>query len=597
MNQKRMINHFKTAQKAKTLCLVVFCMLYNSWVWSQERAIKGTVIDVEINQPLPGASVVIKGTNNGQITDFDGEFKINAPTGAILVITYVGYITQEVKVGSKSEITINLKPSAESLEEVVVVGYGTQKKVNISGSVATVSMKKLESRPTANITQGLQGTVANLNITMPSGQPGAVASINIRGYTSINGGSPLILIDEVPSTEADLTRLNPEDVKSISVLKDASSAAIYGARAAYGVLLITTKTGGESKITYTSSYIWGQPTITPDPVTDPYIFSRLYDISTNNTPWDYVNFSDETYAWAKARSDDPTVPNVRLNPHDPTRWQYMGNNNWNDFFFNKSTFSQNQNLSISGKKENISYYLSANYTKENGLNRLAEDSWKRNAIRSKITVEPYKWMRFENNTFLSSTDRNRPTYGITSVFNLKPTDVVKNPDGSWANTDAGRAAARMIDGGDTSNNNINVETTNKLDLYLFGKDLKLTAQSTFKRKFYKSHWDGTKYKIGYGPNDIRENSSNDYAYESSGETKYSLINLYASYAKEIGKHNFSAIVGYNQEKNVYETFNAQVDDLISSGLPNLELATGEKEINWGYSDWAVRGAFGRLNTL
>ncbi|WP_228454936.1 SusC/RagA family TonB-linked outer membrane protein [Polaribacter haliotis] len=585
----------------------LFLLLFAQQGWAQSINITGSIKDAETNDPLPGASILIKGTTNGVVADFDGNYKITVPSKeSILKFSFVSFETQEIVVGDKTTIDVRMQVDSQSLDEIVVVGYGTQKKVNLSGSVEVVDMQKLEDRPTANVSQGLQGTVANLNITFANGSPGGSASINIRGFTSINGGSPLVLIDGVPSSEDDLTRMNPDDIASISVLKDASSAAIYGARAAFGVLLVTTKAGGKSKITYSNSLIWGKPTITPDPITDPYIFSRLLDISTNNTPWDYVNYSDETYAWARDRSNDPTVPNVRLDPQNPDRWQYMGDTNWNEYFFNKSSFSQNHNVSMSGKvqinpeedsSKSIGYYLSANHTVENGLNRLAEDSWERNAIRSKINIAPYEWMDFENNTFLTFTSRNLPTYGLTNVYNLRPTDVAKNPDGSWANTSAGRAAARMIDGGKTRIDDTGIQTTNKLNFYLFNKDLKLSAEYTYKKDTDRRHWDGTKYKIGYGPNDIREQVNEDYAYEALRENSYSVLNLFATYTKEINKHNFTGLIGYNKEVNKFEFFTANRDDLISSDLPNIALATGEQTVSWGYSDWALNGIFGRLNYI
>lgn len=579
--------------------LVGLLLLVNVAAWSQQIRITGTILDNESQEPLPGANVVIKGTSQGAVTDFDGNYEIEvASKDEILVFSFFGFESQEIQVGEQTVINVSLIADTESLDEVVVVGYGTQKKVNLSGSVATVDMKKLESRPTSNITQGLQGTVANLNITFPSGAPGQAPNINIRGYTSINGGKPLILIDGVPSSEEDLTRMNPDDVKSISVLKDASSAAIYGARAAFGVLLVTTKTGGKNQISYSNALIWGKPTVTPDPITDPYIFSRLLDISTSNTPWDYVNYSDDFYAWAKARSEDPTVPNVRLDPREPTRWQYMGDTNWNDYFFNPSSFSQNHNISISGKKDWISYYVSGNHTVENGLNRIAEDSWKRNALRSRLQVSPYKWMTFENNTFLVSADRNRPTYGFTNVYNLQPTDVVKNPDGSWANTNAGIAAARMVDGGDTNENTTSIQTTNKLDLIFFDSALKITAEHSFRKEYKRSHWDGKKYSIGLGPDLFDERVNSDYAYESMGENRYNVLNVYATYTKEFGgDHNLTAILGYNREENKYDWFWSQRNDLISPDLPNIALATGEQTVGWSYTDWALSGYFYRLNYI
>lgn len=597
MNEKLPCIKYPSKNYFKPISLLVSLLLLCNILAAQSVEISGQVTD-EAGSVLPGVSILVKGTTIGTVTDIDGAYKLDVSSSdPILTFSFIGYISQDINIAGRSKIDVVLVESIEKLAELVVVGYGSQKKVNLSGAVGTVDMKALESRPTASISQGLQGTVAGLHVTFASGAPGGNANINIRGYTSVNGGKPLIIIDGVPSSEADLTRLNPDDVAAVSVLKDASSAAIYGARAAFGVLLVTTKSGGESKITYSNSFIWGKPTVTPDPITDPYIFSRLLDISTNNTPWDYVNYTDETYAWAKARSDDPTVPNVRLDPHNPSKWQYMGDNNWNDYFFNKNSFSQNQNIAISGQKDIVSYYVSGNYTKENGLNRLADDYWKRNALRSRLQLTPYKWLKFENNTFFTSVVRTRPTFGITNVYDLRPSDVVKNPDGTWANTDAGVAAARLMDGGNTNYNTIGFNTTNKIDLLFFDEALKITAESTFKNEQTKTHWDATKYKIGYGPNDIRELGGTGYAYESMGINKYNVLNLYATFAKEIGRHNFTVIGGYGQEENNYESFWANREDLISSALPNMNLATGDQTVGWNYSDWAVRGIFGRINYI
>jgi TonB-linked SusC/RagA family outer membrane protein len=594
--KQKLKTYFSVRMLTKTIFSLVFILLFSQVGWAQEKSLSGVVIDAEGKQTLPGATIAIKGTAKGALADIDGKFEIKGSKGDVLLVSYVGYKTKEITVTDQTQLTIGLS-STNNLNEVVVVGYGTQKKQNLSGSVATVDMKKLESRPTANISQSLQGTVANLNVTFASGAPGGSAKINIRGYTSINGGSPLILIDGVPSSEGDLTRMNPEDVKSISVLKDASSAAIYGARAAFGVLLITTKTGGKNKITYSNSFIWSKPTITPNPITDPYIFSRLLDTATNNTPWDYVNYSDETYAWARDRSNNPSLPSVRLDPQSPDKWQYMGDTNWNKYFFNDVAFSENHNVAISGAKENFNYYLSGNHTLENGLNKLATDAWTRNAFRSKMQLTPYEWMKLENNTFLTFADRENPTYNLTAVYNLRPTDVVQNPDGTWANTSAGRAAASMIDGGKSRSNTTNLQTTNKMDLTFFGKALKLTGEHTYQKNYLRSHSDGTKYKIGYGPNDIREETGSDFAYEALAENKYSVLNLYATYAKTFNQHAFNVVMGYNKEVNKYESFSANRDKLISSSLPNLGLATGEQTVGWNYSDWAVTGVFGRINYI
>lgn len=211
-----------------------------------------TVTGVVTDQygPVTGANVVVKGTTRGTITDIDGKFSIdNVPSGAILQVSYIGYMEQEIKVGNQTNLNIQLKEDSQSLDELVVVGYGVQKKADLSGAVATVPTEVLMDRPVVNVGQALQGSVANMNVTIGSGQATDSPSFNIRGTTSLNGGDPLVVIDGVVSSAEELNRMNPTDIGSISVLKDAASSAIYGSRAAFGVILVTTKTAGQEKLT------------------------------------------------------------------------------------------------------------------------------------------------------------------------------------------------------------------------------------------------------------------------------------------------------------------------------------------------------------
>ena len=204
----------------------------------QNSMIRGKVIDTN-GDPVIGANIVEKGTTNGTTTDVEGNFSINAKSGSTLVITFIGYVREEVKANAGRRMEIILQEDSETLEEVVVVGYGTMKKADLTGSVATVGSEVIEDRPLTNLGAGLQGAIANLNITSSSGAPGTGSTFNIRGTTNISGGSPLILVDGI---EMDPNLINPQDVKDVTVLKDAASASIYGARAAFGVILITTKT-------------------------------------------------------------------------------------------------------------------------------------------------------------------------------------------------------------------------------------------------------------------------------------------------------------------------------------------------------------------
>lgn len=321
--------------------LLVGCF---SAVIAQTAAVRGTVTDGQ--ESLPGVNVLVKGTQSGTTTDASGQYSLsNVADNATLVFSFIGYQTLEQPVEGRKQIDVRLLPGAENLEELVVVGYGTQQKVNVTGAVDQIAGKQLESRPIANVMQGLQGVSPGLNITYSGGAPGTVPNFNIRGFTSINGGEPLFVIDGIASSGSfDLLRLNPSDIASFSVLRDAASAAIYGARAAFGVVLITTKQGskGKQSVTYNNFFAFGKPTVLPRPVTDPYIYSRVLETATDNTPWDYVNYSDAHYKWAKERSENPSLPDTRIDPNDPSRWAYMGANDWYDYFFNRQSFSQNQ---------------------------------------------------------------------------------------------------------------------------------------------------------------------------------------------------------------------------------------------------------------
>lgn len=349
--------------KLLLLCLMLFAL--NGF--AQRVAVKGRVLDAEQQGPIPAANISVKGTNQRTATDSDGKFQLNdAPANATLVFTYVGYKQLEVALNGRTQIEVSLEPDHGKLDEVVVVGFGTKKKINIAGAIDQIAGKDLESRPAVNVLQGLQGLSPGLNIQYGGGSPGAVPNINIRGYTSINGGSPLVVIDGIPATSYDdLLRLNPSDISSFTILRDAASAAIYGARAAFGVILVTTKQGtaGKQNISYNAFVSWGKPTVLPKPVTDPYIFSRVLETATDNTPWDYVNYSDEYYKWARERSDNPSLPDTRLDPADPTKWAYMGSNDWYGYFFNNSSISQNHTLAFSGganlNEKPLTYYLSA----------------------------------------------------------------------------------------------------------------------------------------------------------------------------------------------------------------------------------------------
>ncbi|WP_106593883.1 SusC/RagA family TonB-linked outer membrane protein [Dyadobacter jiangsuensis] len=553
---------------------------------------------------LPGVNVVIKGSQRGTITDQNGQYYLDGVSGSdILVFSYIGYKTQEELVKGRSEIFVTMQADLGNLEEVVVIGYGVEKKVNITGAVDQISGKQFEARPVANVMQGLQGVSPGLNITYQSGTPGTVPNFNIRGFTSINGGEPLFVIDGIAAANStDLLRLNPSDIASFSVLRDAASAAIYGARAAFGVVLITTKQGGRGKqsITYNNFFSWGQPTVLPKPITDPYIFSRVLETSTDNTPWDYVNYSDEYYAWAKERSDNPSTPDTRIDPSDPTKWAYMGSNNWYDYFFTKRSFSQNHSIGFTGSaktasERTVGYYISADYNHEGGLNKLTDDFWRRYSSRARLDFTPFKWLKLDNNLSVYRTERAVPTANINDIYTLQPTQVAVNPDGTWANSGAGRLAARLVDGGNRKQDMFGFQNIFRGIATTLNGDLVITGSASFKREQWNTKQDQRNYRIGFGPNDIRTEGGTGGVYETNATLANNVMDLFANYTKTLGVHRINLLAGYNQESYSYTTTKAQKVGLISPSLPYISLTSGTAQAFGADTSYATRSFFGRIN--
>ncbi|GAA4789126.1 TonB-dependent receptor [Olivibacter ginsenosidimutans] len=583
----------------------------------EDRIISGTIKD-SLGEVLPGVSITITGKHQGTSTKIDGTFTLKAKVGDVLHVSTVGYLPKDITITQSERYDIILAEDKQSLTEVVIVGYGTQKKVNLSGAVDQVKAEDLQNRPVANVAQGLQGMVPNLNIRFNSGAPGAAANINIRGITSINGGDPLILVDGVQVSPAELNLLAPQDIETMSVIKDASAAAIYGARAAFGVILIKTKTGSVAGATvnYANNFSLNKPTVLPKMVTDPYIFSRLLELSTDNTPWDNVNYSDQYYQYAKERSDDPSIPGVRVNPSDPTLWEYMGDRDWSHYFLDDYNFNQNHDLAISGVSENnkAQYYLSGGYNRQNSPLTLADDYNDRYSLRAKIDYNLRKWLKIGNNTFYTFTNRTSPTsfystshsststqsnlyntpFNIYDLYTLFPTSWDKNPDGTWANETVGRAAAQIVDGGVTTIKQNMIQSTFTTEMNFWDRLLTINSDFTFRNTSINTNSYHTKYKIGYGPDDIREEGEN--AAERGGESiGYQVFNLYGTLNKSFGKHNLSAIIGYNQENYRDEYFYLNKQDLISSSYPTTGLATGLTSGSEEIQTYAIRGAFGRVN--
>lgn len=571
------------------------------WQVRTKRQITGTVFD-KSGEPLIGATVQEKASGNGTITNVDGKFSLSVPSDGTIVVSYIGYQTQQVAINDKNDLVIVLDDDAAKLDEVVVVGYGVQKKVNLSGSVDQIGTAELEQRPITDLSKGLQGVIPNLNIDFASGEPGQAANINIRGEASINGGSPLILIDGVASDSEEMNRLLPEDIESLSVLKDASSAAIYGARAAFGVILITTKQGKGDRIqvSYNNNFSWKRPSVLPEKTSDPYIYLKLKNIAALNTPWSSGHVtSDERLEWARQRSDHPeNTPAIRLNPLAETQWEYMGNTDWTHHFLDKSSFSQTHQISISGASERTRFYLSGGVDDENGVfsGIVNNDKYSRYSLRGKVSYKVWDWLTVSNNTSFVSTTRKKPSYyDIGAFYDAEPHDMDRNPDGTWANCELGESLAQLIDGGEDKTVYDRLQSTFSAEMSFWERMLVLNANFTFAKGHENQDWSRNKYRIGYGPEDIREKGESR-AFKGNTSDLYTVLELYGTFFKTFAeKHSVTGILGFNQEYNRWDQYTAERMDLISSSLPTIGLASGDQYVNESYKDWAIRGLFFRAN--
>lgn len=348
------------------------------------RIIKGTILDAT-GMPVIGANVMVKGTTNGTITDMDGKFSLEVDKNAILVVSYIGYANQEIKVGNQNTLSITMKEDAEALDELVVVGYGVQKKVNLTAAVETVNSEVLENRPVKSATEMLEGVVPNLNISTTSGAPDATSSLNIRGFTGIGSkGSPLVLVDGV---EQSLDMVNPNDIESISVLKDAAASAIYGSRAPYGVVLITTKSGKKgmkTSINYSGTFQINQPTMIPNSASS-VDFAKTLNGALKNSLQEGV-YSQEAiqrmqdYIDGKITDNNQIMSNGRWGEH----WDANANTDYFDYAFKDHSLNTTHDLNVSGGTDKTAYYAGLGYSYREGIYNTDLDTYDRYTAMLKV---------------------------------------------------------------------------------------------------------------------------------------------------------------------------------------------------------------------
>lgn len=571
----------------------------------------GIVTDAT-GETIIGASVHVKGTTNGTITGLDGDFTLkNVKKGDTVEISFVGYKTVSVKwKGQPLEIT--MQDDTEVLDEVVVVGYGSQKKVNVTGSVTMVDSKILESRPVQNVTQALQGQIPGLNMSVGNsgGTLDSSMSFSIRGAGTLgsgSSGSPLVLIDGL---EGDMNTVNPNDIASVSVLKDAASSSIYGARAAFGVILITTKSGtsGKTKVSYTGNVRFSDAIQLPDMVNS-LDWATYFNAASSNAGLSPIFDAEAMENIRKYMNGEFTDPNTYeyygTKPTSDGKWGGYGsafaNTNWFEEFYKSWVPSQEHNVSISGGTDKLTYLLSGSFLDQEGLSRHGEDTFNRYTINAKISAKLTKWATLNYTAKWTREKYERPTY-MTGLFfhNIArrwPTNPVYDPNGHYK---AEMELDQMENGGRQDNEkNWN---TNQLQFILEPlKDWHITVEGSLRQYNEKSHWavlpiygydvNNDPYPLAWG--DYAAGYSEVQDYRKSED--YFSTNIYTDYSKTINNHYFKVMVGFNGELYKQDDLTGFGTDLISSSVPELNTTQDNKNAYNSASELAIAGFFARAN--
>lgn len=574
--------------------------------------LKGKVTD-EKGVPLIGASVQVKGKSIGTTTDNKGEFQLqNIAEGNILIVSFVGFGNREIRVGTQEYLEVALSPTQNSLNSVVVVGYGTQKKVDLTGAVDQVGSEYFEDRPMPNVTRGLQGVLPNLNIKITDGKPIRGAAYNIRGATSIGSASStpnaLVLIDGVPG---DPENVNPDDIESVTILKDAASAAIYGARAAFGVVLITTKTpkSGRTQINYTVNFSNMRRTTTPDLVTDGYTWAKNYDEVLSG--WmDYgthpVNidgkllFSQAYLDSLKYHSEHPGLPNWGIDAAG--NYAYYANTDWMKELYKNSNNSMEHTLSISSGNDRLKFAMSGRYYTQDGIFRFNSDKFNRYNFRVKGEIKITDKLFVNTNVDFSNDDYKYPLTsqgGVNAVWRLLsasgyPLAPLLNPDGTLTNVASYSIGdlyekKSFSDLKETANRNtVGFTALPFKHVSIKGDVTYLNTSSTDQRRYFP-----VTYSMKPG---VLTNSGLNYLENYEENEKDYIGNLYADYTNRFGESSLKLLVGGNLESFSLRQMRVRRDGLIVDNIVDWNLATGTNYVlTGGGYDWSTAGLFSRIN--
>lgn len=599
-----------------TLAVCMALLLNAPFLGAQNSTIKVKGVVNDAMGPVIGASIVEKGnTGNGTITDIDGNFSLNVSSNSTLIVSFVGYKAQEIPVAGKTFFTIDLKEDNEMLEEVVVVGFATQKKVNLTGSVGTATAKDIEARPVANAVQALQGVIPGLNISNSGngGELNATKSIDVRGTGTVgkdasgnafSSGSPLILIDGM---EGDLNSINPQDIESISVLKDAAASSIYGSRAPFGVVLVTTKSGksGRAQINYNMNMRYSTPIKMPD-MANSYEFVNLFDDAEYNGSGKHL-YTDEyrqfVYDFMTGKSDDYIWGN---GSGGKWNYDYSANNvNWLKEYYRNTAPSQEHNVSVSGGSDKMTYYLSANYMTQEGFMRYGTEDYDRYTITAKISVQLTKALKVDYSNRWVRTDYERPTYMNDDFYNhilrrARPVRAVYDPNG-YLMSDINYIGV-MRDGGRHNEQKDAMAQQLKITVTPL-KNWNIIGEMNIKTDNNWNHWEQFVVYSHYKDNPENTytaltSANKDQVSEYSLKTTYLNPTVYSNYNFSLKeKHNFTVLGGFQAEIMKYRDMEGARTGLVTTDLPVLNLTTDADSytLKGLYKNWKNAGFFGRIN--
>ena len=583
-----------------------------------KKKVTGNITD-DSGEAIIGATVMVKGTTNATVTDFDGNFVLSdVPENAEISISYIGFQPIILKASDQRLAKVVLHEDSKALSEVVVVGYGTQKRANLTGAVATISSEDIGNRPVTTSAGALQGADPSVNLTFNSGSLDSDYSVDIRGVASINGGTPLVLADGM---EVSLNQINPNDIESISILKDASASSIYGAKASSGVILITTKKGkdmqGKATITYNGRIGWKRNTTSTNFIDNGYdyvsLVNKFYQ-SYNNKQW--LSYDDEGMQMLLDRKNDKTEDPARpwVMTDNRGRYMYYANFDWYNYLFRQSRPENEHNVSVTGGNDKVNYFVSGRLLNQDGIFKIYHDKYHNYSFRGKLSAKLNKLLTYTGNVNFNTTEykyagfKNEQQTLYFLSYNLYPNVVPRNPDGTivqyinqmTGNSPLGGGHAGFLTANEARNKRTDKDfvLTNQLDIEV-NKDLIFTFSYAYKDRNRIRNYRNMPFDYSRQEGVIQNFTSGtikDYYQETHINIRDHNLNIYGTYQHTWNKqHNFKAVGGMQYEDYRSNDLSVTKNNLLSKDLASMSIATGETVTSQEINAFRTLGYFGRVN--